>query len=1616
MAGLSILLSVSLQAPGPAQAAALGAPLGLSTSSDRLPILSWTHVVGAASYVVQLTQDTASAQPTLGTYSTTNRQYALASLLPVNDGKAPNYWRVASRDSSWTLGDFSPWVPISRANYPAPLVKSPTSGYRFSQPEDPATLSWQAVEGAESYDVQISQDMTFADENLISHSTTTSTTYVVASPQVATTYWFRVRARLTASGAGVYTDYSLPRSYEVSSLGSASREEPLTDDTVVDDVVLNWNPIPGAKTYDLQVATDPEFGDVVHTIRDVTGTSYSPPRTLNNDEYYWQVRGRDVAGNASDWSLSPRWRFERAWRDLPRPSHPASSADVSSPDANDADEGISVGNPFYYEWDPVPLASMYKIELAYDALFNQVADTCYTRNTTFTPPVRPQVQADSCMPTPEVSYWWRVTALDQFKDTSWRVRPTSPDGFPQTDQIAFYDAKFTYQPRRVTLTAPQPGERLSLPVLEWEPLAGASAYDVTITPASGGQPITETTRTTSFTPVIKLAPATYRWDVVPVSVDGRRGAPLTSDSQRTFIVEPDSPPVSTVPVVTTPLAGTFARFPSLRWEPVVNAVAYRVQISTNGGSSWSYLDRTYQYPAGQDQGTVYLAPATYHWRVVALSASGAEIGTTPADGLGSFSIARPDQVTGQRNALSMKSANENETCSGLECKNLRQTPLLRWDSHPDAGYYKVWISNNKELSNLVPFSDLGTSANPFMTSHALWMPTTALQERTAGQGYWWAVQACTAGNQCAPTPTPTNSFNKLSNPVDTLSPGVPYVDQSTPSDEQIPKKADDVTLAWRGYLQTNQEALKGDSQLGTRSRQEAREYEVQVATDPQFLTIIDTETVDQRRMTTYDSTYPEGRIYWRVRAKDSSGNSLPWSVPRVFIKRSPVPELNSFTSVQGTTPVFSWKALDLAASYELEVTPTGSTTPRFTVPSNQVRWSASSSAQALSAGSYTWRVRRRDANGRFGDWSPADTFRVSGATPVLSSPQDLAAVEARSALFTWEAVAEAADYRITLQPRGGGPTLSEVTKANAWAPPTTLSPGTWDWTVAPRNPAGAELVVSDRRSFVVGGGPTTTQAARIEGSGQVGTLLVAYDPVWSTEMDETTLQWKRSGLNVGDGSRSYAVTAGDIGQSISLVVTGRKAGSPDTTSTSNAISGVRGAAPVASVPPSINGSPQVGQTLTGVDPSWVEDGVSVSVRQWLVNGSLAGSGSSFVLLPQHLGVPVTFQVRASRGNAYAEATVTSAPIVATTGAPLPNLTPPTISGNGVVGSYLTANPGTWSGGWATTTSFVWLRDGQIIDGATSSLYLTTAADGGKQISIRVTARQTGFADGTATSSPLFIQALMATSPVQLSAAGTGVGATLTAIAPTWNQTTVDTTYQWLRDGQVMWSATGNSYTVSADDVGKTVTVRATGRKAGFPDATSTSNGIVATRGGAPSVVSPPSVTGTARVGNVLTALPGEWTDNPTFSFQWLRNGQPIANASGSTYFATAADAAAKLSVKVTAAKAGREDGVATSPAVTMGKLASTTALGVSPFAVTKRIRAKLAITVAVSGVLGPTGTLVIKDGKKKLKSLSLTASRKGVLVFKMPKLKPGKHKLKVIYGGSTTVSGSKAVLKIVVSK
>jgi hypothetical protein len=164
-----------------------------------------------------------------------------------------------------------------------------------------------------------------------------------------------------------------------------------------------------------------------------------------------------------------------------------------------------------------------------------------------------------------------------------------------------------------------------------------------------------------------------------------------------------------------------------------------------------------------------------------------------------------------------------------------------------------------------------------------------------------------------------------------------------------------------------------------------------------------------------------------------------------------------------------------------------------------------------------------------------------------------------------------------------------------------------------------------------------------------------------------------------------------------------------------------------------------------------------------------------------------------------------------------------------------------------------------------------------------------------------------------------VGQTLTASNGTWNNTPTSYVYQWLRcsasGGSCVSVANGTSktYTLVGADASHTIRARVTASNAdGSASAESdpTTAVAAATSSAAPKNTSAPTISGTARVGDELTADDGTWTGNPTsFTYQWQRCDADIVScgdvvgASGKTYGVRLADLGYRLRVKVTAKNA-----------------------------------------------------------------------------------------------------------------
>ena len=165
---------------------------------------------------------------------------------------------------------------------------------------------------------------------------------------------------------------------------------------------------------------------------------------------------------------------------------------------------------------------------------------------------------------------------------------------------------------------------------------------------------------------------------------------------------------------------------------------------------------------------------------------------------------------------------------------------------------------------------------------------------------------------------------------------------------------------------------------------------------------------------------------------------------------------------------------------------------------------------------------------------------------------------------------------------------------------------------------------------------------------------------------------------------------------------------------------------------------------------------------------------------------------------------------------------PKVTGSVKVGKRLTADPGAWGPG-DVELSYQWLRSGTAIVGATDAVYTLKAADKGKKITVTVTGTKSGYVTVSKTSVATGKVAAGTLTSVKPKITGTvKVGKKLTAKPGTWKPSGVKLSYQWLRNGKAIKGATKSTYKLVKSDKRKKITVKVTGKKAGYTSKSATS--------------------------------------------------------------------------------------------------------------------------------------------------------------------------------------------------
>jgi hypothetical protein len=446
-----------------------------------------------------------------------------------------------------------------------------------------------------------------------------------------------------------------------------------------------------------------------------------------------------------------------------------------------------------------------------------------------------------------------------------------------------------------------------------------------------------------------------------------------------------------------------------------------------------------------------------------------------------------------------------------------------------------------------------------------------------------------------------------------------------------------------------------------------------------------------------------------------------------------------------------------------------------------------------------------------------------------------------------------------------------------------------------------------------------TGQALISGNLIQGQLLTASNTLSDLDgMGPVSYQWLSDNtLITGATGSTYRLTQGEVGHAISVTASytdGLNAAESVTSQATAAIGNINDAATGSVV---ISGNLSQRQTLTATASATDPDGVGTFNYQWFSNAQPinGATGNALVLTQAEVGHTISVVASFVDGYGSPEQFVSGAtlPIGNVNDAPVGTVN---ISGALIQGQVLTATPSITDLDGLGTISYQWVRDGTLINGATSSTLTLTQADVGHTIA--VTASYTD-GDNTAESvdsvdtQPIANINDVATGVVNITGSPTQ-GQTLTATPAIIDPDGVGTiSYQWHRDGVLINGATGSTLVLTQSDVNHHLTVTAsyTDALGSAESLSSAQTPLIANVNDTPTGFV--NILGTAAQNQTLTALPAMADPDGlgAMSYQWLRDGAAIDGATSSTLVLTQSDVGHHVSVV-----ASYTDGLGTPESIT----------------------------------------------------------------------------------------------------
>ena len=521
----------------------------------------------------------------------------------------------------------------------------------------------------------------------------------------------------------------------------------------------------------------------------------------------------------------------------------------------------------------------------------------------------------------------------------------------------------------------------------------------------------------------------------------------------------------------------------------------------------------------------------------------------------------------------------------------------------------------------------------------------------------------------------------------------------------------------------------------------------------------------------------------------------------------------------------------------------------------------------------------------------------------------------------------------------------------------------------------------------------------ISGTPQVGVALTASTGTWSIDGLSYAYQWSADGkVLAGATGSSYTPGPDDVDKTLTVRVTATKTGQTRVGATSAPTAAVTKGDFGLTTAPAVVGAPRVGAAVSASPGKWTPAGTYH--YQWRVDSAKIAGATDPAYTPaagdlgKQLSVTVTVTSPGYRYRAKSSSATTIAPGVFAAS------TPPSIAGAPQVGQPLRLDSGTWTPAPATV-AIQWYVAGAAVRGATTPTFTPRPADLGRAVTARVTLQRTAYttrAQTIAGQAAVIAGVNNAIRPPAIT--GTAMrGSVLTVTPGSW-QVAATRSYQWYADGVAVRGATGRTFQLTSDQVGKQITVTEVATAPGYQRAESLSAPTARVLYGAIAFARRSTVTGSPRLGAVLTVHPAATTPaQTTLAYQWFRGSQAIPGATAASYRTVVADLGSTLTVRVVATRSqwatATQKVSATAPVRSAPTLKIASTLGGA-----RGRLLKMTVQVSAPSVPKPGGVVAVYDGQRRIARVEVVGTLARIRVVGM---QTGVRHLRIAYLGTSQV-------------